>query len=420
MIQFETGVNPKIIELGAVPILDIGRIVFATSDKEWVNRLFKATLTITFECGQDKNKIKYSSTSPLAFSTYITLYHKQPVMDINRRYAYLDQSNQPSINDCNSWIAKLSINNLEFKDGETLNIHLIETINQNQILNKLKTYLFQKIDVYSSYELVRLKIKNSLVLNRITFTEEFIQEKIHYNSNFQFEDYNVNCEVIKDQLRNLLPYTIKSEQYTIDLSKLNELISPFNESILFKEEEFGSKNDGMLYYLNRDLKRSASILVYNSGIKETIVYPLPLLEKIDSVFKINLKYVDLKSPLLCFVFKKTQLSLSTSQIFSEKDKENLRIFLDIDRYLGNIKDLSGAVKFKVDLFNQSKAKFFSKEFSLSEIIRENFIPPFFEILNDTDEKIFSSSVEILVNGELYDKMEGAYIRSIKLNVDIKS
>jgi hypothetical protein len=418
MIKFE--VNESIKELSDIqtPVLNIGKIVLSTSDKEWVTRLDRASLTITFSHMGGKNE---TIVKPLSLGSYITPNTRQPILDINHQFSVVEELKLITEDDLSNWRLSIKLNDLQLKEGENLNIFTISIVDSSEILKKLTSYLFEKIDFFSSYESVSIIINDSLVLTRITFSDKHISQKTSYESTFTYDKYAVKVITIKDQLRNLLPYTIKGNLYNINLEQFNLLIESFSNNVqLYKEEEFGSKGDGLLYYLNRDLNRNASILAYKTGDKFNETFPEKILEKIDATFNINLKYIDLNSPILCFIFKKSLLSLSSSQIFEDNGKECLRIFIDRNEYLNNIDGLSKSIQFHIELFDKLKECFYRKEVYLSELIKNNkFIPPYFEVIPNVAKEIFSSSIRIYMNKQLHDKLENSYIRNIKLNIELK-
>lgn len=122
MISFSSSQLVQSFDLDAEPVFDIEKIVFITNDKNWVNRLSNASFTIHFECRDNKT----SSSSHLDFGSFITPYHKQPVLEVNRRYSFANEFQQSTPPICKSWFVQVSLNNLNFQNGETLSLFPLE------------------------------------------------------------------------------------------------------------------------------------------------------------------------------------------------------------------------------------------------------------------------------------------------------
>ncbi|HSY77900.1 MAG TPA: hypothetical protein VK890_13625, partial [Bacteroidia bacterium] len=181
MIKFE--VNESIKELSDIqtPVLNIGKIVLSTSDKEWVTRLDRASLTITFSHMGGKNE---TIVKPLSLGSYITPNTRQPILDINHQFSVVEELKLITEDDLSNWRLSIKLNDLQLKEGENLNIFTISIVDSSEILKKLTSYLFEKIDFFSSYESVSIIINDSLVLTRITFSDKHISQKTSYESTF--------------------------------------------------------------------------------------------------------------------------------------------------------------------------------------------------------------------------------------------
>lgn len=122
MISFRPSELVQSFQLGKESFFDIDKIVFVTNDKEWVNRLSNASFTIHFECVDTK----HSSSSHLSLGSLITPYHKQPVLEVNRRYSFSNELAQSRVPNCKAWFVRISLSNLDFKSDETLNLFPLE------------------------------------------------------------------------------------------------------------------------------------------------------------------------------------------------------------------------------------------------------------------------------------------------------
>lgn len=104
------------------PVLYINKIVFVTSDKNWVNRLSNSSLTIKFTCIGNDEKEKKSSQEQLVLGNYITAYHKQPVMEVNRLFSYTENFGLTDDHECKEWEIGIELHNLVFEQNENLEI----------------------------------------------------------------------------------------------------------------------------------------------------------------------------------------------------------------------------------------------------------------------------------------------------------
>lgn len=316
---------------------------------------------------------------------------------------------------------KLELRGLNFKEGESLSLYTIENAKAEEIVDKVKGYLFKRVDLYSSYEKIDLKINERLILTRLTFTDEFISDKVQFDSTFEMDGYAVSMRTERAKLSNLIPYKINGNQYEVDFNPLLNSIDRFNlNGSFYTEELFGNKSDGLLYYLHRTLNKNASLVGYSLNEQNMLKFPEKLFERIDASFGISLKYLDVSSPKLFFIFKKYMLSISRSQIFENEGKECLRVFLDYDNFISNNEQFLKSIKIKVELFNKMKEVFYSSEIPLIKLMKYGkFIPPYFEIEPVHTEPIFSSAISIFINEQLHDRIAESYIRNINLNINIK-
>lgn len=108
------------------PVLYINKIVFVTNDTNWASRLFGASLTIKFLCiDKDKREGK-SSSEPLSFGTFITPYHRKPVMEINRLFSFTDHFKFTDDSECKQWQVIIGLNNLTFEQNESLEVFITD------------------------------------------------------------------------------------------------------------------------------------------------------------------------------------------------------------------------------------------------------------------------------------------------------
>src|SRR5688572_3648591 len=96
------------------PILFINKIVFRTADINWVHRLFSSSLIIRFSCIGENGKIKKSSEEPLDFAAFITPYHKQAVMEVNRLFYFTDMFKLTDDKECHHWETSIELEGLPF------------------------------------------------------------------------------------------------------------------------------------------------------------------------------------------------------------------------------------------------------------------------------------------------------------------
>jgi hypothetical protein len=119
------------------PIFYVDRIIFTTNDKDWVNRLFTASLTFKIAAYDEKNRELKSYQIPMTFGQFITPQHRQPVLEVNRLVTFREQFGFHQDHKCDHWTAAIELNNLTLQDDETLNIYLLDT---EHVKEKYKRY----------------------------------------------------------------------------------------------------------------------------------------------------------------------------------------------------------------------------------------------------------------------------------------
>ncbi len=125
-IKFDRNSFKKTITSINKPVLYIDRIVFLTDDKNWINRLFSASLIIKFACIDSNKRERKTHQEPLVFSAFITAYHRQPVMEVNRLFSFEDTINITDDNACNHWKTTIELNNLTIGQNELLEISITD------------------------------------------------------------------------------------------------------------------------------------------------------------------------------------------------------------------------------------------------------------------------------------------------------
>lgn len=109
------------------PVLNIIRINFLSDDKQWANRLFNANLIIKIIALNKESNELASQQIPLSFGTFITPYHKQPVLEVNKIFKFPPDVFPQNLHTCNSWKIEIVLSNLKFNKGESLSCEYIDT-----------------------------------------------------------------------------------------------------------------------------------------------------------------------------------------------------------------------------------------------------------------------------------------------------
>ena len=146
-IIFNKDKSDKTLSYSGKPILNIIRINFLSNDKQWTSRLFNALITIKITAlDKDKNELA-SQQTPLSLGTFITPYHKQPVLEVNKTFSLSPEIGFHNLQSSNSWKIEIVLSNLKFNDEESLTCEYMDT-----------SYIKQRVDDWQTrvHDLIKL------------------------------------------------------------------------------------------------------------------------------------------------------------------------------------------------------------------------------------------------------------------------
>jgi hypothetical protein len=109
------------------PVLNIVRAVYNSNDNNWVQRLLSASLTLKTTCYDNEDKLIYYKEQILILGSYITPYHRQPVLEIDYTENFQSQLSN-NLDRQSYWITTVELSNLLFIENETLNVSILERI----------------------------------------------------------------------------------------------------------------------------------------------------------------------------------------------------------------------------------------------------------------------------------------------------
>src|ERR1700688_4152112 len=124
-IQFNKDKLVDTVRTTEKPVLNIIRAVFTSNDNNWVQRLLSASLTLKSTCYDKEDKLVDSSSKILILGSYITPYHRQPVLEIN----YTENFHTPFSNNMyrqSYWITEIILGDIQFTENETLNVSVLD------------------------------------------------------------------------------------------------------------------------------------------------------------------------------------------------------------------------------------------------------------------------------------------------------
>lgn len=145
MIKFDHNKLKKTTTSVDKPVLHINKIILITTDKEWASRLFGASLSVKFACIDKNKKETKTSLDHLSLGTLITPYHKQPVLELNQQFSFVDKFNFTKDDECTQWKTTIELNNLSLEKNESLEVSIIDS---SHIQKRIKDWKKRVADLY--------------------------------------------------------------------------------------------------------------------------------------------------------------------------------------------------------------------------------------------------------------------------------
>ncbi len=160
------------------PLLYINKIVFITDDGNWSNRLFGAELHIKFTCKDNNESVQFSSEELFVFGAYISPYHRQPVLEINKLFSIEDEAIFINNHESKNWEILIELKNLNLLENECIEIltgyNSTNTIDEIIIEVDRGKKIFYNLN-YSIQELLKLipNFRLDWSLDNEQFSDEF-------------------------------------------------------------------------------------------------------------------------------------------------------------------------------------------------------------------------------------------------------
>lgn len=144
-LKFDNTTTKKTTTSVDKPILNISRMVFVTNDKNWAQRLFNTMLTVKIVCIRKDKKPGKTFQQEISINSYITPYHRQPVLEPNLWFNFEDSFNNTNDIECESWKTTIELSNLSFKVNESLEI---TTMDKDHILKRITDWKKRVSNLY--------------------------------------------------------------------------------------------------------------------------------------------------------------------------------------------------------------------------------------------------------------------------------
>jgi hypothetical protein len=127
-IIFDENKNQHVIYYQEKPVINIIRANFVSSNRDWVNQLFNTYFFIKISVLDNEKKEIASEQNPLSFGTFITPYHRQPVLEINKTFPFSINSTFNDFTSYKNWKIDIILNNLKFNEGDSLLVEYMDTL----------------------------------------------------------------------------------------------------------------------------------------------------------------------------------------------------------------------------------------------------------------------------------------------------
>lgn len=127
MIKFNSDKIQETIFYSRKPVIRLLKINFLTSDKNWINRLVSANLSVKISALDNKDQEISSTQEPLSFGAFVTPDHKQPVLDIHRYFRFSSDIIFQDHSNCNKWKIDIVLNNIIIKKSESFTIEYMDS-----------------------------------------------------------------------------------------------------------------------------------------------------------------------------------------------------------------------------------------------------------------------------------------------------
>lgn len=168
-IKFNNEVLKKKITSPDKPILWINNITFNTSDNNWTDRLYNASLSFEITCIDKNNDKKKSSGNILTLGEFIEPSTSSPTLDIDKLLYFETLNSFTKDNECQYWVTTFELDDFILKEGETLEVSVAD---RDYILNRVENWrnkinnLYNKINYWLENSSYSLRIGESINLNK--------------------------------------------------------------------------------------------------------------------------------------------------------------------------------------------------------------------------------------------------------------
>jgi hypothetical protein len=179
-IEFDKDLNSFSFNTEEQPVVFLQKINFKTTDQNWTNRLFSATLIIKVIGFDEKGSEIQSYQTPFCLGTFITLQQKTPVLIINEKVSYDETFGIVLKSSCDHWETTIEITNLNLVDTETLIIQ-IEENDTSSFLSLYKDFesIVKQILEANHFEVKYQKGKDYDFLADLNNTFAYVEVKLY-------------------------------------------------------------------------------------------------------------------------------------------------------------------------------------------------------------------------------------------------
>ena len=123
-ITFDSSKTITLQDLTAKPRIRIDKVIFNTTEKNWLNHIGQAIISVTIaRYGKDGKKRSFKKGS-LSFNQLIKEFHDRPDFEINREFGFNNSPGIDQVEEDEFWRVTIELKNLMFKPNERLDILL--------------------------------------------------------------------------------------------------------------------------------------------------------------------------------------------------------------------------------------------------------------------------------------------------------
>jgi len=241
-IKFTKEKNKETLNYSFKPVLNIVRVSCTLSEGLWANRLINAALTVKIFC-LDNNGLEVAAHQDfLGFSGFISTYHMQPILEINRFIRFSNEMYPEIYTSSKVWKIEIELKNIDLNNTESISVEIMDS---EYILKRIKDWKNRIEDLY--YQI-----------------SEWIKEKQFYSLKItpdleMFEEMMEKFEIKKEIMNSADIYFNKKLQLTfkpyglfiIGANGRIDIISKAGNFLLIDNSQQFEKPDWRIYLSNK-------------------------------------------------------------------------------------------------------------------------------------------------------------------------